>query len=458
MTDRREGHVRGRYARALAVLAVILVTCAGTLVAPGTAVAQADRSVRASHILYSPNHDPSGARTLDPSDPAWAVAKTQADVAYASLTAITDRQARMVASAARARADSDDTGSGRDGGDLGAFTRDLMVEPFGDAIFDAGPLTPGDILPPVRTEFGWHVIMYTGEGSDTPSATPEPSAVTQGRAPVIELINPGAEPRTRLRYTPEVGAAVPLVVMTTQRVEAASGGTAVASISLAIRMDWSMSVTEVQPDGSFRLALAVTGVDISTQSSLDQATQQRLRVLEASLVGLSAWAVLDARGQSLDSGIVVPAGLDPSLEQTLRGSIDAAQTASPPLPIEAVGVGARWRTTAMVPSASLPDGVRTNAVFTLERVSGDGIVLRSNGTVDAQPGPLALPGVPAGTTAQLLSVAGTVIGTTAINLHAIGVIGDVVSTSHTVVQVTSAAGTVDVTSDELAAVRIITGP
>ena len=127
-----------------------------------------------------------------------------------------------------------------------------------------------------------------------------------------------------------------------------------------------------------------------------------------SMVGLSAWAVMDARGQSLDSGLDLPAGLDPSLEQTLQGSIDAAQTASPPLPVEAVGVGARWRTLANVPSASLPDACSDERRVHPRAGLGDGIVLRSTAPSMLQPGPLALPGVPAGTTARAARVSGTV--------------------------------------------------
>ena len=51
-------------------------------------------------------------------------------------------------------------GSGALGGDLGAFTRKELVPEFGDALFDAVDPQSGDIIGPVRTEFGRHVIMY----------------------------------------------------------------------------------------------------------------------------------------------------------------------------------------------------------------------------------------------------------------------------------------------------------
>ncbi len=49
---------------------------------------------------------------------------------------------------------SKDTGS--DGGDLGWFTREKVVPAFADAAFK---LKPGEISPPIKSEFGWHVIQ-----------------------------------------------------------------------------------------------------------------------------------------------------------------------------------------------------------------------------------------------------------------------------------------------------------
>jgi parvulin-like peptidyl-prolyl isomerase len=88
------------------------------------------------------------------------VAQAEADAAAADLRAISDVTARMEAFAARAEAESDDTVSGANGGDLGFFTRGQMVPEFADAIFDAEDPQQGDIIGPVRSEFGWHVILF----------------------------------------------------------------------------------------------------------------------------------------------------------------------------------------------------------------------------------------------------------------------------------------------------------
>ncbi len=50
---------------------------------------------------------------------------------------------------------SKDPGSGKDGGDLGYFTRDRMVKEFGDVAFS---LKPGEISGVVKSQFGYHII------------------------------------------------------------------------------------------------------------------------------------------------------------------------------------------------------------------------------------------------------------------------------------------------------------
>jgi parvulin-like peptidyl-prolyl isomerase len=110
-------------------------------------------AVRVRHILFSPNNNAQAATTLAATDPAWDKAKAEADAAYAKL------KADPTLFDSIARTNNDDTQSATNGGKLGYVANDgSMVQPFADAIFAKG-LTPGQILAPVKSQYGYHVIQ-----------------------------------------------------------------------------------------------------------------------------------------------------------------------------------------------------------------------------------------------------------------------------------------------------------
>lgn len=100
---------------------------------------------RASHILMQV---PQGADAA-----AKAAAKAKAEQILAEVQKTPGRFADL------ARQHSQDPGSGQNGGDLGAFTRDMMVKPFADAVWS---MKQGEIRGLVESQFGYHIIRLDG--------------------------------------------------------------------------------------------------------------------------------------------------------------------------------------------------------------------------------------------------------------------------------------------------------
>jgi peptidyl-prolyl cis-trans isomerase D len=99
---------------------------------------------RASHILVTVN--PTGS-------------ETEKKAAEAKAKAIADAVRKKPASFAEvAKKESQDPGSAPQGGDLGFFPRGAMVKPFEEAAYAA---RKGDIVGPVQSDFGYHVIQVT---------------------------------------------------------------------------------------------------------------------------------------------------------------------------------------------------------------------------------------------------------------------------------------------------------
>ena len=75
-----------------------------------------------------------------------------------------------------AKMESDDRGSSSRGGELGWFGKGMMVKEFEDAAFG---LQPGEISKPVRTQYGWHIILKEDERGIQPLDSIRPQILRQ---------------------------------------------------------------------------------------------------------------------------------------------------------------------------------------------------------------------------------------------------------------------------------------
>jgi len=115
---------------------------------------------RASHILFAvkPDAPEADRKALEAKAAALAAQLRKAPAGFAEA----------------AKKQSQDPGSAAQGGDLGYFARGAMVKPFEEAAFDA---KKDEILGPVLSDFGYHVIRVTDvkpeKGKSLAEAAPE---------------------------------------------------------------------------------------------------------------------------------------------------------------------------------------------------------------------------------------------------------------------------------------------
>lgn len=122
--------------------------------------------VRASHILISANPEEiteklmsdSANKNLSKSEIQAKVDKELAKQLEKAKKILAEVKKDPASFAAVAQSDSDDTQSAKQGGDLGFFGKQEMVEPFAKVAFSQKPNTISDV---VQTPYGYHIILVT---------------------------------------------------------------------------------------------------------------------------------------------------------------------------------------------------------------------------------------------------------------------------------------------------------
>jgi hypothetical protein len=270
---------------------------------------------------------------------------------------------------------------------------------------------------------GWvRVLLFAalsscaGSGAGSRAAAPaarrarEQSRPADRAAPArgvrVEIIQAGRAPRRALRYQLRPDR---LGVMSTtfdMDMGYRSGdGAMVHTPSPPMEMDIELTGMTVER-GVARLTDRITRLDVATSPSdtTDEKTRAAVRARLQGMVGMTGVMAMDDRGHVHEMSWTIPDTVTPEVRAMLESMSQSADEMVVPLPEEPVGLGAEWYAVKEVPLMGMK--LASTSRVKLVAIDGDRVTLRTSTEMSAGAQPVALPGLPAGTTAELLSCDG----------------------------------------------------
>jgi hypothetical protein len=230
----------------------------------------------------------------------------------------------------------------------------------------------------------------------TPATEPSTSLPRPESAMSITLLDPGAEPRVELRYRITPGIVTARLSQSQVLSQTIDGAAVPSPGDTGSVLEMSVE-TEPVAEG-VRLTSEITSA--VPNADVDPELSQTLGATLASLVGVRMVSVVDDRGLVLSSEVDQQslAGVPDQVVAMMSSVADQAQGVTP-LPAEPVGVGARWQFEQRLESAGIP--ITQTFEVTVISIDGDLVTLSSIGGQTVAPGPVQIPALPAGATAEV---------------------------------------------------------
>ena len=231
-----------------------------------------------------------------------------------------------------------------------------------------------------------------------PSTSPSTSPATNPPITKIDLLAAGTGEKKQLRFTPVVNS------RQTSTLTLRLDDKGLAATIPATKLTMEIVVTQIAANGDISFDFTYKNVDIVAEPGIPPSVIEPIRRSLSSLVGLSGAVVVDSRGQTKSTSLRLPQELDSSTQQIFEQLSNSLGQLYAPLPEEAVGLGARWRTSQELNI----NGIQLTQSAIYELVSNQGNVLQLKMLVEqeAQSQEVKLPtspDIPAGFRVQLRS-------------------------------------------------------
>lgn len=253
----------------------------------------------------------------------------------------------------------------------------------------------GGTLKPVSVSAGTPLIVAQNNNSSQAA----PIARTQ-----VELISPGAEPRQELRFKPAVNAKQEMTMRTNMDVKSSISGKAMPTSKIPQSvMKVESVVTQIDPNGDIHSKFSYTEADVVSDPNVPPELFKAMQTSVKQMVGMGGSFISDNRGQVKSGKLNFPEGkMNPMTKQLLDQVSNSLDQFSSPVPQEAVGKGAKWRTSAKInlSGINLVQNVNYELVDLKDNVATLNVTLEQQ----ANSQQLNLPGMPSGANLALKSL------------------------------------------------------
>lgn len=254
-------------------------------------------------------------------------------------------------------------------------------------------------------------------GDELPAESEPVDAPAAAQAPTeLELLNAGSEPRSQLRYHYTPGAASRTVVSMSMSTQSTVNDVRLpAPVLPLMRMVFVEGPYEALGGERFGTPARIVEVQAVDRPGVLPEVLVAVEEALAPLTDLVGHYVLDTRGNSISEqwafrpGVVV----SPAAEQ-MRQDMLADSKRSVPLPLEAVGVGARWQAKELRRDGGML--MRQTITFTLVSRDGDVVEIEGVVTQTAEPQDITMDN---GMQARLLALSGSGRANSTLNLSSL---------------------------------------
>ena len=231
-----------------------------------------------------------------------------------------------------------------------------------------------------------------------------------GAKTTVKLLDPGAQPRTALRYKFQANRTEKMVMETSMAMAMEIGDQKRPETQVpATRMTVTIDSKEVSPEGDLHYEFELEQVEVLPKPGANPAMINAMKQQMSSMLGLSGSATVTSRGFTKDVEIKPPPGIDPQIRQSMDEMKQSMNQMSAPLPEEPVGIGARWQVTMPVETAAMK--LTQVATYTLSQIQGDKAKVDITIKQSAPPQEIDTPGAAPGVKVSLESLKSSGKGT-----------------------------------------------